>query len=570
MSDDQQDPTDITRPEENWWPAGYQEPAFQVRRQVYGPVSGGDYTRGTSVDGLVYTALRFPTEVEDQGEIVNKGLLRATPFGHDTIHIQWNWPASIYDDWLEVALVRSAFGRPSTVNDGVTIYRKSHSLFKTADYDMPDYSPPIIEDRGPNGFVPPPLPGLEITNTGLTPGYWYYYGLFFRMNEITWVKSMDTMCLLPRDHHHSEHLFDRVPPYYQWMDNNQREGDGFLRQFLRIFGYELDLTREFVESWQKLYWNDFSPMQLLRHYGANIGWQYESGLGDIRYRAMLSDLGFLLDRRGTKGALEEFVEDTTKYECTTTAGENMLLLPDDSDFYTGTGNWGGLHPDTNKTTVVGGVTILPYDKVIVTNVPYTDTPMPPPPDYGRSVMMVNTALADATTALVIACGDSKTTTTEATPLMTGVPVYPGAGYGFSCQLRSQGVLTFTPGIMWFDKDGQPSDLLSTSTTPAGSLTANTWVDVLVEGIAPEGAVYMIPYIFFENRPAAVGGVVQLIYIAGSMVFGLGASGNVTTTAPDRYLTMGDPGETIGAADPGQPDYKPFLLGSPERPQEGVL
>lgn len=634
MSDDggqpQQDPSEINSIDQTWWPTGYQDPAFQVRRQVYGPVMGGDYVRGSDwvlgvISGTVlptspqagdtwilgtpfpaglpawqppaypdpvdlhpvipptvpattghairwtgiawfnigptqdiaHTALRFPTEVEDQGEIVNKGLLRAYPIGHDTVGIQWGWPSAIYDTWLEVALVRSTFGRPSTVNDGVTIYRQDHAVFKTADYDMPDYSPPPVVDRGPTNYVKPQKPGLEVTPMGLPPGYWYYYGLFFRMNEVTWVKSMDAMCLLPRDHHHAEHLFDRTPPYYQWVDNNQREGEGFLRTFLKIFGYDLDLTREFVESWQKLYWNDFSPIQLLRRYGSNIGWEYESGLGDIRYRGMLSDLGFLLDRRGTKGALEEFIESTSKYECDTTFGENMLLLPDDSDFFTGTGNWGGLHTDTNKTPVVGAATILAYDKVIVMSHGYTGGTHAPPADYGREVMMLTTAPADALVNFVVACGDSQVLandpvsgdpiTKEAIPLLTGVPVHEGVGYGFSAQLRSAGVLTFTPGIMWFAKGGQPSDLLSTTTSPADSLVADTWTEVLVEGVAPEDAVYMVPYIYFTNRPALVAGAVLAQHIAGAMVFNLGATGNVTTVAPDRYLTMGDPGEVQGAA-----------------------
>jgi hypothetical protein len=303
---------------------------------------------------------------------------------------------------------------------------------------------------------------------------------------------------------------------------------------------------------------------LLRHFGANIGWSYESGLGDIRFRSMLADLGFLLDRRGTQGALEEFIEDTSKYECDTTPGENMLLLPDDSDFFTGTGNWGGLHPGTDKTPLVGSATILSYDKVLLTAHGFTSGAMAPPPSYGRATMMITTAAADATTEMVIAVGDSKTAVSEAIPLLTGVPVRTGGGYGFSAQLRSAAIANYTPGLMWFSKGGQPSDLISVTENPVDSISANVWTEVLVEGIAPDDAVYVVPYIHFANRQAAVGGVKPAMHTAGAMVFGLGASGNVTTVAPDRYLTMGDPGEVLGSEGVGMPvDFEPFLLGSPE-------
>ena len=31
-----------------WWPSGYDDPAFQVQRDIYGSVVGGDYVRGSA------------------------------------------------------------------------------------------------------------------------------------------------------------------------------------------------------------------------------------------------------------------------------------------------------------------------------------------------------------------------------------------------------------------------------------------------------------------------------------------------------------------------------------------
>jgi hypothetical protein len=47
-----------------------------------------------------------------------------------------------------------------------------------------------------------------------------------------------------------------------------------------------------------------------------------------------------------------------------------------------------------------------------------------------------------------------------------------------------------------------------------------------------------------------------------MVYVAGAAGEALVLPPDRYLTMGDPGEVIGSSDPaGHPAFDPFLLGA---------
>ena len=57
----------------SWWPDGYgDDPAFQVRRQIFGAITGGDYVRGSSVLTLPHTALRYPTTPVDLSGIVDK------------------------------------------------------------------------------------------------------------------------------------------------------------------------------------------------------------------------------------------------------------------------------------------------------------------------------------------------------------------------------------------------------------------------------------------------------------------------------------------------------------------
>ena len=193
--------------------------------------------------------------------------------------------------------------------------------------------------------------------------------MFFKVSPVEWVRGMVDSCLLPNNWQHSEHLWDNVPPYYRWVDGQSSHQEGRLQQFLKVFGFELDQAREFVESWQHLYDIDWSPIRLLRKLGPNFGLEYESGLGDIRYRSMLTNIGWpVQDQDAARSpALELLVANMSKYQDTVvTAGESLMLTPDDSDFYGGLGSWAGLHPDT----VVSGLTVL---------TPLTSSTWPPGP-----------------------------------------------------------------------------------------------------------------------------------------------------------------------------------------------
>ena len=124
---------------------------------------------------------------------------------------------------------------------------------------------------------------------------------------------------------------------------------GYLQQFLSVFGFELDTCREFVESWQHVYDVDWSPIRLLRKLGQNFGLDYEQGVGDIRYRSLFSELGRFYEIRGTQTCLEGVIRRMSKYHTTVTAGSNLMLLPDDSDFYQGTGQLGRRAPRLRRS-----------------------------------------------------------------------------------------------------------------------------------------------------------------------------------------------------------------------------
>ena len=315
-----------------WWPDGYDDPAFQVQRQLFGAAHGGDYVRGSAVRNLPHTAVRYPSSGSlDRSAVGTRSILHVRPVNRSTVQIEWGWPPAPNDTWLEVSLVRSAFGRPSTVNDGQTIYRQPRATFLRDDGTF--IVPPILQDGS--------LPG----------GRWYHYALFFKATPKEWVRGMVDSCLLPRDLLHSTYLWENVPPYYRWVDSQSAQQTGFLQQFLNVFGFELDNEREFIESWQHLYDIDWSPIRLLRQLGPNFGIAYESGLGDIRFRSMMTNIGYLYKTRGTTPSLELLVANMSKYQCSVSTGVSLMLQPDDSDFYQSTGSWAGIHPDTADDVV---------------------------------------------------------------------------------------------------------------------------------------------------------------------------------------------------------------------------
>lgn len=549
----------------SWWPDGYgDDPAFQVRRQIYGAVTGGDYTRGSSVLTLPHTALRFPTEVTGTAEALDRAILHVRVKDHGverqpiregglqvgfrnipvgTIEITWGWPVSIQDVWTDVALVRSSFGRPSTVNDGQTILSATHSAFVQRDAD----GNPIIEPGAthPNMITPP-----IVEDRMLPPGYWYHYGLFFKVSPVEWIQGMVDSTLLPRDFHHDEILWNLIPPYYRWTDENSLVGAGFLRQFLNVFAFELDTAREYVESWQHVYDADWSPIRLLRKLGQNFGYEYEQGIGDIRYRSLFSEIGRFYAIRGTRACLEGVIERMSKYHCSVTGGSNLMLLPNDSDFYTATGNWGVVLDSTDAP----GSGYL--GKAAVTMVTAALSEMAPPSGIGRRVMKITTPKANATADIGIACGNSYVPTAdvgvfkEVTPIEGGIPVEESMSYSFSVWINSAVIPTNVQlALLWFDDAGTFLNASSGALTPVTPATTWQEFDIGTLYSPPAGAVYACPYILFDTRTDSGAYTTSSppLYLAGAMVYAVPAIGEAIGPPPNQFLTVSDPGEPLGGA-----------------------
>jgi phage tail-like protein len=540
-----------------WWPTGFDSPAFRVKRESIGTSHGGDFVRGSSVTTLPSTALRYPTRSIDIAALspTAKGLLFVKAYNYETIEIMWNWPHAIEDTWVELALVRSAFGCPIEVTEGETVFRALRTDFPVTTVDGVDQllPPPIVYDTFPASLV---VDSMGNQSPGITPnGHWYYYTLFFRTNPQDWTAFMSDQCLLPKNYGHSNHLWDGVPPYYQWTDDNYRVGSGFLRQFLSVFGFDLDRIRGFVESLLELHHIDTSPIMLLRHLGANYGVPYEAGIGDVRYRALLASTSNLLSMRGTTLGLEQLVETVSKYECTVTGGTNLTLLPDDSNFITSTGHWAPIHPSTVFTTPPPA-NYLAWNLVNLTLNPSTVAP----PTGAVGSMLVDSADGAGLKDIFITAGDGKLGTNEFIPLYAGIPCHPGDAFGLSAWVKMAKPSPITPYLIPFTADGQPSNspgpLAGLPTAPPNT----NWFEVRSQGIVPANCFYIVPGLYFSGRiNGGVGGRSPRIDVAEVMVYSLASNAPVALVPPDRYLTMGDPAEKLGQTKSG---YDGFYIGEP--------
>ena len=522
--------------------------------------------------GLIPTvhrsAVRYSTTVPGYTAVSGKAYLTITWRGHQTVtvnlppdsqnffprqiqqpigvsEIAWGWPNDEKSTWYEVALVRSGFGHPVTPTDGVTVFRANRQAFLDADGVITP--PPVVMDRP------------------LQVGKYYYYSLFFRTTQLDWVIGMTESILIPRDFKHAEHLWNALPPYYQYTDDNQKVSTsakksdaGPLAKYLSLFGAELDLTREYVEQWQNVYCADKSPMSLLRKVGDNFGLPYKAAVGDVRYRSMIAALPQLLLIRGTLPALQSVIEAGSKWQASVTLGANLMLTTDDSTFRKGTGNWGTQHTGAGVSWEY-----LTAPEVILTSGNTSSAP------YGEKSMRVATVKSRETSSFGISCGcmfmvDEDGQTVGVYPRSAGIPVRGGYQYGFTVQVYAEAAVNVRIALLWFTKNGYPTDYIFKSEKTSEAATPGAWKTFYHQGIAPDTTTYLCPALYFESRAGvAPPERSAFIDIAGALVYLIDqVSSPKEYISPDKYLTLGDPEEKMGILKPGEEDSTGFIIGNP--------
>ena len=217
----------------------------------------------------------------------------------------------------EIALVRSPSGFPATLLDGIMVRRH----------------PPTAPDN--DGWV-------RIPDTGLTPGTWYYYGLFAKYvseGNTHWLRIGERSVLLPQEYLSADHLWERIPEWYRRQDMEPGGLHGVLRRLIDIVGYQTDAHRTWAYTVGDVWDAEKISADLLPFLGDTLGQPVEYAAGDERYRSLLSNILPLRKMKGTEHGTEAYLSSLTGYRTRVYSGLNLLPTIDEAEAKYSNGLW---------------------------------------------------------------------------------------------------------------------------------------------------------------------------------------------------------------------------------------
>lgn len=365
-----------------------------------------------------------------------------TPSGYGSAALSWTYPAGA---WSVLRVVRSSRGNPADELDGQILFNRDNT---------------------------PATPAA--TDTGLTPGHWYYYSLFlYDTTSSSWVRSATASVLIPTDYGYTKRLADLLPSVWKAQDlqgigSTEIDEDSSLYRFLSVFGYGLDIARSGVESLLSL----GNPAQLsesmLPAALAQYGFSYEPQLGTSAMRKLLRNAVRLYQLKGTVAGIEEFITTATGWPATISIGKNLAL-------------------DEPMAGMSGGIGLWASDPQSIT-VAYraSDGTIAAPVGEG----MVAATVTGTTSILSMQLA---ATGNPATARLSSIPVTEGVQYTASIYLwAAAGVpTTATPAltIVWLDSSGT---VLGTSADALAAIgTDGAWHRLVQTGTAPASARYAL-------------------------------------------------------------------------------
>lgn len=278
----------------------------------------------------------------------------ATQVSGNTAFLQWGTPVSGNGSlWQGFRLVRSTAGVPTHERDGSTLLE-----FTSSDL-LPSFK--------------------SYSDSGLTPGKFYYYGIFLtithrawdastlygygdpvsyggkfwvsqvstNVNSIpsdsntdwsgtsdprTWYLSGSVSILVSPDYGHSRRLYDAVPRPYRSsaaLDESQFNPD--LARFLSVFGFQLDTIQAEYEMLGKL--NDTRvvnehSLDALAH---QLGFEHERTAAPRLKRLRTRTHADLMRTKGSVLGLQNALNAVVGYDSLVTIDRNQMLNVDQSD-----------------------------------------------------------------------------------------------------------------------------------------------------------------------------------------------------------------------------------------------
>lgn len=233
------------------------------------------------------------------------------PQGYGGLFLSWSLPGGA---WSDLRLVRSSYGHPTSISDGVTL----------VDEDS---------ESAPTSFM----------DSGLRSGRFYYYTMFvYATSDGRWVPAAKAMGLVVADHSYDNTMWDLLPQVYRTYDANYAEGteEGPLRRFMGLLGYQMDRTRTEIDTLLQTSNIDRVSGGLLPALGNSLGVGYEPELGMRISRSLVSNAIHLTKTKGTVLGVEGAASTYTNFGADAVVGKNLLLDINHSGWVEGaTGHW---------------------------------------------------------------------------------------------------------------------------------------------------------------------------------------------------------------------------------------
>lgn len=248
-------------------------------------VDNDNYLRADTLQ-IAPTAPTFDTDEQ---------FIEAVCVDYNTVVLQWN---VILESTLGAtpvpyeAIIRyGSNGAPKSINKGT----------------------PLVTSYGPGDY----------THTLESSSVWAYYTLFVRYlstaGDDYYQPVASVKVLIPRAYNSVDDLYSRIPEYYRYLDDQKAEeygdpsGNGPLKRFLSIFGWELDKNRTLIDYVMTMKDPQIADSEALDMLSRDLGIGFESQeLGAGRLRNILDTIGFLRRSKGTYEAVTRHLRNISE------------------------------------------------------------------------------------------------------------------------------------------------------------------------------------------------------------------------------------------------------------------
>lgn len=253
------------------------------------------------------------------------GSFTAQAIDHGYVQIRWTSPTG---RWSNIRIVRNSYGYPVNAWDGDILVNSPKEAITQTYYD----------DRN------------------LRQEAFFYYSMFvYNTLTYTWVRAGDTTGVSVKDYGNGDNLYKYLPEIYKVTQIYTATSDwdnSDLRNFLNLFGFELDYTQTITSLLVSRYDIERVNGLLLPSLLQEFGLTYEPEIGYQQTRILVRDAVLIGQKKGSSEGLREFMKAFTGYAVPQpVAGtpnpsidgivksHNLMLDYNDSSFEESVGHW---------------------------------------------------------------------------------------------------------------------------------------------------------------------------------------------------------------------------------------